>query len=185
MQTILHRGVLLRPFQPTDAAAFADAVRESVQTVGRWMSWCHADYTPEQALEWFALCDQSRAEGVAHEYGIYDAQSSELLGGVGLNHFNLDHNFCNLGYWVRQSMQGRGIATRGAHAITGFGFETLQLTRIEIVAAVGNAASSAVAVKLGAQLECLARNRLIVHGEPVDAHVHSLLPSDFSASAVP
>ena len=57
-----------------------------------------------------------------------------------------------------------------------FGFETLRLTRIEIVAAVDNIASRRVAQKCGAEFECLARNRLIVGGVPVTAAVYSLIP---------
>ena len=59
-----------------------------------------------------------------------------------------------------------------------FGFETVGLTRIEIVAASENAPIRRVAEKAGAQFECRARNRLVIHGMPVVAAVYSLVPSD-------
>jgi hypothetical protein len=34
-----------------------------------------------------------------------------------------------------------------------------------------------VAEKVGAQFECIARNRLVIHGVPVAAAVHSFVPS--------
>jgi RimJ/RimL family protein N-acetyltransferase len=43
---------------------------------------------------------------------------------------------------------------------------------------VHNAASRRVAEKLGARLECIARNRLMGWGRPHDAAVYSLVPSD-------
>jgi len=183
MHSITHQGLLLRPFESTDAQPFAQAVRESLATVGRWMSWCHDEYAVEDARLWFSLCDQGRADGSSHEYGIFDEATGAFLGGVGLNHFNIDHNFCNLGYWVRQSAQGRGVATRAAAALARFGFEQLGLTRIEVVTAEGNDASSAVALKLGASFECVARHRLVVHGRPVAARVYSLIPSDLAGLA--
>jgi RimJ/RimL family protein N-acetyltransferase len=59
-----------------------------------------------------------------------------------------------------------------------FGFEELQLERIEIVAAVGNKASERVAEKAGAVREGIARRRLRVHGVQHDAICFSLIPED-------
>ena len=42
-----------------------------------------------------------------------------------------------------------------------------------------NLASRAVAERIGAQFECIARNRLILRGRPVAAAVYSLVPESF------
>jgi ribosomal-protein-serine acetyltransferase len=178
MPAIVHQGLVLRPLESADAEHFAEAARESAATVGRWMSWCHEAFTVEDGRAWIAMCNAGRVDGASHECGIFDEATGAFLGGAGLNHFNTDHNFCNLGYWVRQSAQRRGVATRAAMALARFGFEQLGLARIEIVTAEGNDASSAVALKVGATFECLARHRLVVHEKPVTARVYSLIPSD-------
>ena len=98
------------------------------------------------------------------------------MGGAGLNAIRHDHRFCNLGYWVRQSRQGQGIATRIVHALANQAFGPLQLQRVEIVVAVGNLASERVAVKSGALHEGVARNRLVIDDHPAAAHVFSLVP---------
>lgn len=169
-------GLVLRPFDDGDAPAFATAARESVQSVGRWMPWCHASYTQRDALDWFALCRSSETSGTAFEFGVFGADARELLGGAGLNLINRQHALCNLGYWVRESRQRRGIATDCAATLIQFGFATLGLSRIEIVVAQGNEASVAVARKAGGLLECVARNRLLIHGTPLPALVFSLIP---------
>src|SRR5262245_43272518 len=151
MEPILSHGLCLRPFQDSDAEAFAEAARESVATVGRWMTWCHSEYTAEEARQWFAVCTQALAEKSAFDFGVFSADGTELLGGAGLNQFNKLRNFCNLGYWVRESQQRQGIATRAVRALANFGFSVLGLTRIEIVVADGNEPSNAVARKAGAQ----------------------------------
>lgn len=167
---------LFRPFSDNDASPFAAAVGESEDTVGRWMSWAHPGYTPSEALAWFSHCEQARSNGTGHEFGIFDAQSQALVGGCGLNQFNDVNGFCNLGYWVRQSWQRRGAASAAIQALTCFAFAQLQLGRVEIVVAAGNTASLAVAERAGALRECLARNRLKVHGRLTDAYVLSLVP---------
>jgi ribosomal-protein-serine acetyltransferase len=169
---------LFRSFTESDAPSFAEAVRESVATVGRWMSWAHSGYSEAEAQAWFALCAQERANGTSHEFGIFDADSKTFVGGCGLNQFNAIHGFCNLGYWVRQSWQRRGAASAAVQALARFAFAELQLGRVEIVVAADNAPSIAVAAKAGALQEGLARNRLKVHGKFTDAYVFSLVPED-------
>ena len=43
---------------------------------------------------------------------------------------------------------------------------------------IGNIASEAVAIAAGATFECRARNRIFLHGQPLNANVYSLIPSD-------
>jgi RimJ/RimL family protein N-acetyltransferase len=167
---------VLRPFVESDAVSFAEAVRESDATVGKWMSWAHAGYTDSDALSWFFHCEQERANGASHEFGIFDAQSGCFVGGCGLNQFNAANGFCNLGYWVRQSWHRRGAASAAIQALSRVAFSELQLGRVEIVVAADNTPSLALAVKSGALRECLARNRLRVHGKFTDAYVFSLVP---------
>ena len=178
MKKIITPGMCLRAYEADDADMFAAVVRESVPTVGRWMGWCHADFNSDHARDWFAACEKGREEGSAYEFGIFSEDGKQLFGGAGLNMINKLHNYCNLGYWVRQSAQGRGITSQAAMLLADAGFNELAFNRIEIVAAEGNLASIAVAKKTGAQLECMARNRLVVGGVAVTAAVHSLLPQD-------
>lgn len=184
MDRLLAQGIVIRAFEPRDVPAFAEAARESHATVGRWLSWCHGGYSEAEAESWFAQTSKALAEGTAYELGIFTSDDDVFLGGVGLNQFNRDHGFCNLGYWVRESRQRTGIATNAARALAEFGFRQLTLTRIEIVVAVGNISSQRVAVKVGGVFECVARNRLIVHAKPVAATVYSLVPEQFGAASL-
>ena len=72
------------------------------------------------------------------------------------------------------------MARRCVAVLSAFGFETLAFTRIEIVVAQGNQASQRVARAAGAQFECVARNRLMIRGEPVAASVFSLIPTNMA-----
>lgn len=176
MEPLVVDDLCLRPYESRDIPAFVEAVRESHGSVGRWMNWYHVDYSNTDAETWFALANKELHERVAYELGIFASDGTSLLGGVGLNLFNHAHNFCNLGYWVRESRQGRGIATRAAQALVEFGFRELKLARIEIVVARGNLPSQRVAQKVGATFECVARNRLLVRGHSQAAAVYALIP---------
>jgi RimJ/RimL family protein N-acetyltransferase len=85
-----------------------------------------------------------------------------------------------LGYWVRESRQGQGIAGEIARLIADFGFRMLGLARIEIVVAEENYPSRRVAEKLGASFEGIARRRILMCGASIDAAIYSLIPYEGS-----
>jgi RimJ/RimL family protein N-acetyltransferase len=175
---LVEGELLLRPWSPEDAPALCEAVRESVQSVGRWLPWCHASYGLEDAQAWIGQC---RAGWMADEhfaFGVFERSTGILLGSVGLNQRNLVHHSASMGYWVRQSRQGRGVARRAARLAARFGFETLELIRIEIVALPDNHASRRTAEQAGARFEAIARHRVWTRGEARDAAVYALLPGD-------
>lgn len=171
-------GILIRPVTPDDRASLYAAVRESMDTVGRWMSWCHPDYSINDTDGWIALCQRNWQSGTDREFGIFDAGSGEALGCVGINQINSVHNFGNLGYWVRAGHIGRGIASAAAQLTAQFAFRELKLFRLEVLARVDNLASRRVAEKLGCQFECIARSRIVFSGRPYDAALYSLLPGE-------
>ena len=112
-------------------------------------------------------------------FNILDASTNQVLGFVFLNHVSRQYQMANLGYAVRTSRIGEGIATEAAKLAARFGFEKLGLQRIEIMARKEHAASLRVAEKVGAVREGLLRNRVQHHGIPWDVYMHSLIPEDF------
>jgi ribosomal-protein-serine acetyltransferase len=165
-----------RPYDEGDVNALYEAVRESIDEVSPWLGWCHRDYSIEESRE-FICSRQLASQGDEwYSFGIFDVASRRFLGGVGLNFINRVHQLANLGYWVRTSASGRGVATAATKLAARFGFEQLGLHRIEIVAAVDNVASQRVAEKAGAVREGVLRNRLLIRGEPRDAVMFSLVP---------
>lgn len=173
---ILSDGLCIRPYVDADIDQFVAAARESVETVGAWMPWCVAEYKPEDAKAWFDQCATSLSARSAYDMGIFAPDGTSLYGGIAVNQINWRWNLGNIGYWVRESCQRRGIALRAVRAIARFGFDYLKLTRLEIVVAIGNTPSRRVAEKIGATFECVARNRLVLNEKPVDATVYSLIP---------
>jgi len=157
-----------------------EAVRESIPEVSQWLGWCHPEYSIEETRE-FLRSREEKAEGDEwYSFGVFDRDDSQFLGGVGLNFINRVHQVGNLGYWVRTSATGKGIASRASKLVARFGFEELGLHRIEIVAAVPNIASQRVAEKIGAVREGVLRKRLLIRGESEDAVMFSLVQEDLS-----
>lgn len=175
----LSDGVVhIRPYRAEDVDRLYEAVRESIEEMAPWLPWCHEDYARAESVEWIAARPEAWKNEEAFSFAVVDANDDTFLGGCGLNQLNRQHQFANLGYWVRSRRTGAGVATRAARLTARFGFETLGLHRIEIVVRPENRASRRVAEKVGAVREGRCRNRLRMHGEPHDAELYSLIPAD-------
>jgi ribosomal-protein-serine acetyltransferase len=133
----------------------------------------------EQVIKSFmALGEQDNT----YMFYVLDRMTNQIVGLAFINQINRTHQMGNLGYFVRTSRTGEGIATAAARRVAQYGFEKLGLQRIEIVVHPDNAPSLKVAEKLGAVREALLRNRILLHGVPCEAYLHSLIPADFGTN---
>ena len=175
---LIDASLQLRAWQPGDAADLLEAAQSSVTSVGPWLPWCHAGYDIADANSWISHCQSGWSCSEHFAFAIFDRATDELIGGAGLSQRNRRDRSANLGYWVRQSRQGQGIAARAARLVAGFGFEQLALIRIEIVVRPENHPSRRTAEKVGARFEAIARQRTWADGRPHDAAVYGLIASD-------
>jgi RimJ/RimL family protein N-acetyltransferase len=176
--------ILIRPLEQADRDALFASVRESIAEVSAWLPWCHAAYMPEEATAFIESARQAWAQEWTFNFGVFDAQMGEHLGGVSVNHIVRQNRMANVGYWVRTGATKRGVAVRAVRLAAQFAFEDLGLTRIEIAAIPENLPSRRVAEKAGARFEVIARNRIVMHGQAYPAAVYSLVPADLATSRV-
>jgi len=178
---LVDEDIILRPFRLSDATQLYRAVQESLNELKPWMSWATDGYTEMTAREYITIARARWEEHTFYAFAI--ARTEEILGACTLSSIHAIYHFCNLGYWVRSSCHGQGIAGRAAKLAARFAFEHLGLIRVEIVIGVGNHASIRVAEKIGAHDEGVLLNRMVVGNSIYDAHMYSLLPSDFGMVA--
>ncbi len=171
--------ISIRPWCEHDISHLFEAVSESIEVISPWLPWCHSDYEIEESQSWIHARPMAWEKAEEYSFVILDSKTDRLLGGTGINQVNHLHNYANLGYWVRVSAQGNGVATRAAILVAGFGFRELNLERIEILAAAGNSASRKVATKTGGLCEGLLRRRLKIGESYQDAVLFSLIKSEF------
>jgi RimJ/RimL family protein N-acetyltransferase len=157
-----------------DAPALMAAVRESLADLIPWMEWATEAYDLGTALRWIDAQQIKREKGEAFEYFIKN-QPGKILGGCGINRISSPPlRLANIGYWVRTSAKGKGIATAAVLRLAERAFRETQLVRLEIVVELGNRGSQRVAEKVGALYEGTLRSRLWTRG-PQDARMYSLV----------
>src|SRR5437763_15650422 len=93
----------IRPYRPEDIPLLFEAPLEFINEVFPWMPWCHPDYSMQDSIAWAQSRQPEWDKGENYSFVVYDLNSNQFLGGVGLNFINRVHQFATLGYWVRSS----------------------------------------------------------------------------------
>lgn len=173
-------GLVARPYVGSDTDSLFEAAIESTGEIFPWLPWCHPKYSRGEAEEWTRGCKKRWVAGESYDFALFEGDEGRFLGGCSLNLLQPVNRLANLGYWVRTSATGRGVATASVGLVAGFGFGRLELRRVEIVISTENAASLRVAEKAGALREGVLRNRLSFHGKAHDAVMFSLIDGEIS-----
>ena len=124
-------NIILRPFHFDDSQQLYLAVRESLAELKPWMSWAHAGYSLDEVNGFIKMNRAGWEASTQYGFVIIDAKNGDVLGSCGLNHLHPAYHFCNLGYWVRTSRHGEGIAGRAALLAAQYGFEHVALSALK------------------------------------------------------
>jgi RimJ/RimL family protein N-acetyltransferase len=170
-------GVRLRPWQPDDAATIARIVVDP--EVPRW-TYLPRGMTEDRARSWIGRGHEAAATGDGLPLAIVDARSGSVLGNVGLAQVDARMATGEVFWWLDAAARGRGTATTAVRLLCGWTFDELGLARLAARVEPRNAASVAVAERVGFRLEGVLRS-----AEPakdgvgrIDLGVWSLLATD-------
>ncbi len=174
--TLTDGRLLLRLPEERDVAAIAQACQDPEIT--RWVP-VPVPYATHHAEEFVAGRPErwAAADGEM-TFAVTDASDGQLLAMVGLH--ARDASMREIGYWAAPWARGRGVMTDAVRLVCGYGFDVLELERIEWWAIAGNEASWRVVEKLGFQREGSCRARLLHRGERVDGWVAGLLRGELA-----
>lgn len=167
--------LLLRRYTEEDIPALLPllSAREVVVTTLR----IPHPYTEKDAREFI---QRMQAQEIPSNFGIFDAATGQLYGGVGLT-VEEQHSRAELGYWIGFPYWGRGYATEAAREIVRHGFEELKLNRIFAGVFAGNETSVRVLEKLGFKYEGTARKQYLKWGVFLDSLNFALLAEEWKA----
>ncbi len=165
--------VLIRRLRATDAPAFAQAFADD-PALGTMIGSEH-DPSVEDVAK------QASNEGV-HALAIADAENdAEFLGGIGMYRVDERHRRGEVGFWLTPQARGRGIATRAIRLLTTWAIDELGLDRVELTTTPDNAATRALAQKLGFTEEGTMRRRNLERGRRVDVVMFAVLKDEWQS----
>jgi RimJ/RimL family protein N-acetyltransferase len=178
---LVTERLVLRCWEPRDAALLKDAVDSSIEHLRPWMPWVvHEPQTVEEKVELLRGFRGRFDLGQDFIYGIFDRDESEVAGGTGL-HTRIGEDAFEIGYWIAAGQAGKGLGTEATAALTRAAFELTDVERIEIRCDPANERSRAIPRKLGYVEEATLRRRLH-YPEVRDVVVYTLFRDDYPAT---
>ena len=169
---------ILREADAADLFAVTDANRTFLR---RWLPWVDAVTSEEDSRSFLTTVVAQRKEGRGPTFGIL--RDGALAGVVGYLPIDRVNSVGEIGYWLAEREQGRGVMTACCRFVVRYGFLTLDLNRIQIAAGTDNAASRAIPERLGFKLEGILRGRENLNGTYIDHAMYAQLRSEFDANA--
>ena len=128
-------------------------------------------YTYREAVWWIGHATlQSPTTDFAIEV------EGEAAGGIGLTlQSDVHRRAAEIGYWLGETVRGRGIATEAVRAVTDWGFKSFDLCRIYAHVFAWNPVSARVLEKAGYELEGRLRKSVFKEGEITDELVYAVV----------
>lgn len=146
-ETINADELVLRRWDPRWAAEAAEAVRESLPELKRYMPWASDSYDEAASRAYLETSVKGWSEGTEFNYGMFTA-GGVIVGAIGMM-TRMGPGVMEIGYWTRSSYAGRGYMTAAVRAITQVALALPGIERVAIRFDASNAASAAVAKKAG------------------------------------
>lgn len=177
----INSSIKLTQIQAEDATAIFNLINTERDYLGKWLPFVHM--TKQIADTEAYVLSLVNAPAGSFEYVFTIRNEAKIIGLIGFVRTEAHNKKSEIGYWLSEKHQGNGIMTQSVKALCKFGFDELQLNRIQIKCAVGNIPSRNIPQRLGFKCEGIERQGEIQHdGSFKDLEVYSLLRSEFTKS---
>lgn len=163
-------GIVLRPFRFSDVSEFHSYINEpdmSLYLEGTRTSLSEADAAEIIARHLLLDKEQRQVWAVTVD--------DEVVGAVSIN-FAKAHRVSEIGYSIKKSLWGQGMASRATQAVVNAAFEAYpQLQRIQANIHPDNGGSIRVAKSVGMEFEGTLRSYAFVRGKAADEAVYAIV----------
>lgn len=147
---IIIDDLVIRCLETTDANQVVDAVTESLPELLQWMPW--AKFEPQSVVQREELILQRNKDWEEKkDFSVGIFRNDQLVGCSGL-HLRHGVDQLEIGYWVRTSCVGQGIATRTTRALTDVAFALPDVQEVLIAHDIANVRSKSIPKRLGFSL---------------------------------
>lgn len=167
----------LRPLEPWQAPEFLAHVDRARPLVDPWIPWATLSTDLTSATATLQRYADLLASDSGRIYGIW--LEGTLVGGVMFTRFDTASGVCEIGCWLEEAGQGRGLVVQACRALIDWAFGERGMSRVEWWVAAGNTRSIAAARRLGMTREGVLRQRYPYRGVRHDSEVWSLLAGEW------
>ena len=179
MEIKLSEEISLKTLQIEDVKDIYEMIDDQREYLGRWLPFVSFTTSPEFTkvfVEYTVCLPEEERE---HTFTI--RKKGEFIGLIGFKDTDRENLKTEIGYWLSEKEQGKGIVTRAVSILCGYAFDELSMNRIQIKCAVGNSSSSNIPKRTGFTFEGVERaGELFPDGSFKDLEIYSILRNEIS-----
>jgi ribosomal-protein-serine acetyltransferase len=154
-------------------------IRQNLAHLKEWLPWATDAFSIDDALEFIRRNRRQFAENQG--YSMHIIYRGQHAGNIGYNKIDWTTRMTEIGYWLAEPFQGKGIMTRACRALVDYAFEELKLNRVFMQCAIGNTKSRAIPERLGFRQEGVFRQAEWLRGHFTDLVVYAVLAKEWQA----
>ena len=153
----------------------------SNQVVAKYVTWnAHQFISDTKEFVEFVL-SQYENRKIA-PWGIEYKETGNFIGTIDFVSWLPHHNTAEIGYVIHPHYWGRGITTEAAKRVISFGFEKMDLVRIQARCLIENIGSARVMEKSGMTFEGILRKAIFIKEQHQDLKMYSIIKEEFLSS---
>jgi ribosomal-protein-alanine N-acetyltransferase len=145
--------------------------------VSKYTLW-DAHRTVDEARLYLNDVVSAQQQGLPHPWGIVEQATKKVIGTIGYGDVKAEHGRCEVGYVLARPSWGKGYATEALREVLLFGFDEMQMNRIEARCFEANTASARVLEKAGMSFEGLLRQHIFAKGGFQTLRQYAVLAED-------
>lgn len=173
-------NIVLKELELSDAEHIFKAIDSQREYLGEWLPFVEFTKSVKDSLEYVNSVVTMPEECKEWQFSLFCGNN--FAGLAGFKETDRLNRKSEIGYWLKEEFQGRGIMTETVRALIKFGFSELCLNRVQIKCAPENVKSNKIPQRLGFTLEGIERDSEFVReGVFRDANVWSLIKKDVTS----
>lgn len=143
--------LIVRRTEPGDGQLVSEAILESWDLLFKYAPWAkdRENHTPEKEEACSPDFIRRYEERTDFIMSVIEKSSGHFLGRVELYGAEWENRTMNVGYWFRQSAQGKRYASEAVTGLVAFAFDFLNASKLNAVWKSDNAPSGKILTRLG------------------------------------
>lgn len=174
---VVDEQIQLEQMKLSFTSLIFEAIDHDRHYLGKWLPFVDQTRKMEDTEHFVRHLLKIRKESGDEVYTIW--YKGEFAGLVGYKDSDKVNRKTEIGYWLTEKMQGKGIMVRSVWKLTDFAFRNLDCNRVQIKVAVGNVKSAAIPRKLGFMFEGIERDGEFHTNKFFDLEIYSLLKTEW------
>ncbi len=172
----IEKNLELRLFEYNNAEELYYLIDKNREYLRTWLGWVDKTQNETDALNFIRFTMQSLANNQGIKAGIW--YENKLVGLIDHHDVNKNSKSVNIGYWLDEDLQGKGIMTKATKAMVDYAFK-IGMNKVEIRVASENKKSGSIPERLGFIKEGVIRSAEYLYDHHVDHIVYGLLKEEW------